>query len=162
LRFRNLVQVLLVVDAERISDANWTYVPDPKLAISRISEYKNMILSMRDRPDTSLGVEIPCWPGDATWTADDAELIERAVSELAGLDLLSPSQVRASQVVRTPNAYPLFELGYDDRMQTIREHVAGREGLHLLGRTAAFEYLDQAGCVRQALEWCRRHGAAGP
>src|SRR6185503_7858792 len=40
LRFRHMVLVMLVVDAPRVSDANWLYVPDPGVRVCRVSEFK--------------------------------------------------------------------------------------------------------------------------
>jgi len=157
LRFRNLILVLLVVDTPRVSDANWLYVPDPRLGVCRISEFKNMIPSMRGRPDTSLELELYCWPGDAVWKAGDEEIVSGSVAELRALGLVKPGQVKETAVVRVRNAYPVFDLEYESKLARIHEALGGLPGLHLLGRTGAFLYLDQAGCVKRAFEWAREH-----
>ena len=163
LRFRNLVLVLLVVDVPRLSDANWTYVPDPSVAVARVSEFKNMIASMRDRPDTSVELEMFCWPDDPRWRAGDDEIVALARADAERLGLFRADQVRAWKVVRVPNAYPVFDLHHEDRMRRIVEHLEARGGLHLLGRTGGFSYLDQAGCVKQSFAWAEaRYGAAAP
>jgi protoporphyrinogen oxidase len=159
-RFRNLVLVSLVIDQPRVSDANWLYVPDPAIEIARISEFKNMISSMRGRPDTSLQTETFCWPDDPLWSAPDAEVLARAVNGLSALGLVRADQVKASRVLRVPHAYPVFDRHYEARMRGIHAHLEGLGGLHLLGRTGAFLYLDQAGCVKQAFDWAREHPAA--
>src|SRR6185503_10272257 len=92
LRFRNLILVLMVVDAPRLSDANWIYVPDPALSVARISEFKNMIASMRDRPDTSVEMEFFCAPEDVRWRQPDEDLAARAREEAERLGLFRASQ----------------------------------------------------------------------
>lgn len=161
LRFRNLILVLMVVDAPRLSDANWIYVPDPAVSVARISEFKNMIASMRERPDTSIEMEFFCWPDDARWRESDEDLAARARADAQRLELFRSSQVKEWKVVRVPNAYPVFDLHYEQRMRHIQEYLEGLGGLHLLGRTGGFLYLDQAGCTKQAFAWARDHlGAA--
>jgi protoporphyrinogen oxidase len=159
-RFRNLILVSLVVDRPRVSDANWLYVPDPRIGIARISEFKNMIGSMRTRPDTSLQTETFCWPDDPIWQAPDTEVVARAVASLEALSLVRAAEVTASRVLRIPHAYPVFDRMFEARMAGIHEHLQGLGGLHLLGRTGAFLYLDQAGCVKQAHEWARSRAGA--
>jgi protoporphyrinogen oxidase len=155
LRFRNLILALFVVDRPRLSDANWLYVPDPAVSVARISEFKNMIASMQDRPDTSIEMETFCWPDDPRWREADEDLAARARDEAERLGLFPSRQVKAWKVVRVPNAYPVFDLGYELRMRRIHEHLRARSGLHLLGRTGGFLYLDQAGCVKQSFAWAR-------
>jgi protoporphyrinogen oxidase len=157
LRFRNLILVLLVVDAPRLSDANWVYVPDPSVSVARISEFKNMIASMRDRPDTSVEMEFFCWPDDARWRETDETLAARAREDAERLGLFRSGQVKEWKVVRVPNAYPVFDLQYERRMARIEEYLRGLGGLHLLGRTGGFLYLDQAGCTKQAFAWAHDH-----
>jgi protoporphyrinogen oxidase len=157
LRFRSLVLVLLVVDAPRVSDANWLYVPDPGLGVCRISEFKNMIPSMRGRPDTSLALEQFCWPTDPLWKAADEEIVSKAVGELQALGLATAGQVTHSAVLRVPNAYPVFDRAFEAQLRSLQEGLEARPGLHVMGRTGAFQYLDQAGCVKRAFEWAREH-----
>jgi protoporphyrinogen oxidase len=157
LRFRNMVLVLLVVDTPRVSDANWLYVPDPAMAVCRISEFKNMIPSMRGRPDTSLAAELFCGPEDPLWAAKDADIVARTVGELETLGLLRAGQVKESAVVRVPSAYPVFDRRFEPTMARIHEALQDLPGLHVLGRTGAFLYLDQAGCVKRAFQWTREH-----
>jgi protoporphyrinogen oxidase len=161
LRFRNLLLVSMVVNRPRVGGANWLYVPDPAVEVARISEFKNMIGSMHDRPDTSLQAEIFCWPDDPVWSAPDAEVVARALRSLQTLGLVEPGEVTATRVLRIPHAYPVFDLGYGARMKGIQDHLATIPGLHVLGRTGAFLYLDQAGCVKQAFEWARTRQAEG-
>jgi len=157
LRFRNLVLVLLVVDVPQVSDANWLYVPDPRLSVCRISEFKNMIFSMRDRPDTSLELEFLCGPTDPLWTAPDETIVSRSLTELEMLGLVRPGSVRETAVIRVSNAYPVFDLDFEARLRRIHEALEAWPGLHVLGRTGAFAYLDQAGCVKRAFAWVREH-----
>ncbi len=160
LRFRNLILVSLVVSRPRVGRANWLYVPDPAVEVARVSEFKNMIASMQDRPDTSLQAEIFCWPNDPVWSAPDDEVVRRAVASLETLGLVRREEVTASRVLRVPHAYPVFDLEFGARMRAIHGYLEGIPGLHLLGRTGAFLYLDQAGCVKQAFDWARTSGAA--
>ena len=123
----------------------------------RRSPATSPIPSMRGRPDTSLAAELFCWPTDPLWTAPDAEITSTVVAELAALGLARPEQVTHKAVVRIPNAYPVFDREFDSRLRRIRDGLGAWPGLHVMGRTGAFRYLDQAGCVKLAFEWAREH-----
>jgi hypothetical protein len=73
------------------------------------------------------------------WSASDAQLIERAKSELAILGLADESKVVDGSVVRQPKAYPLYDHEYRANVSYIanfleREtpnlQIAGRNGMH--------------------------------
>lgn len=88
---------------------------------------------------TVLGMEYFCTENDGMWSASDAQLIERAKSELAILGLADKSKVVDGSVVRQPKAYPLYDHAYRDNVSYIvnfleREtpnlQIAGRNGMH--------------------------------
>ena len=88
---------------------------------------------------TVLGMEYFCAENDAMWSASDAQLIDRAKTELAILGLADKSRVVDGSVVRQPKAYPLYDHEYRNNVAHIvnflaREapnlQIAGRNGMH--------------------------------
>lgn len=95
---------------------------------------------------TLLVTERFCFRGDATWNAADAELIDSTVEHLAKLGFIHRHEVHDGMVVRIPSAYPLFEVGYQERSQVLCDYLERFENLQLAGRGGRFRYfnMDQA------------------
>jgi len=84
-------------------------------------------------------LEYFCTENDDLWSASDAQLIERAKSELAILGLVDKSRVVDGSVVRQPKAYPLYDHEYRTNVahlvsflerETPNLQIAGRNGMH--------------------------------
>jgi protoporphyrinogen oxidase len=140
LRFRHVRLVFLRLDVARHSRNATIYLPDPRLAASRLSEPKNRSRAMAPANETGLLVEVPCSTGDALHELDGGLLAERVVSELAGIGILDPRTVLASESRMLWNAYPVYSLDYAEHVKTIREALAEIENLDVLGRGGLFWY----------------------
>lgn len=95
---------------------------------------------------TLLVTERFCFRGDATWNASDAELIDSTVRELEKLGFIRGDEVRDGMVLRIPAAYPLFEVGYQERSRILHDYLERFENLQVAGRGGLFRYynMDQA------------------
>jgi len=140
LRFRHIRLVFLRLGIPRHSRNATIYVPDPRLAVSRLSEPKNRSSAMAPPGETGLVVEVPCSTGDALYELDGDLLAARVVAELAGIGLLEPRTVLASETRMLRNAYPVYSLDYAEHVGTIREALAAIENLDVLGRGGLFWY----------------------
>jgi len=157
LAYRGLVLVYLGVAKAQLSPDSWTYFPSPELLFGRTHEPKNWSAAMVPGPDvTSLALEIFSSPGEPAWESPDADLVERAVGELIELGWLRRGDVTRSWVLRAPNAYPVQDIGYRDRLARVRTALNRFPQLRLVGRTGAFSYMNVDGvvedCFRLAAE----------
>ena len=140
LRYRDFITVAVVVDDPDVFPDNWIYIHDPGVKVGRIQNFKNWSAEMVPDPRyTVLGMEYFCTENDGVWSASDAQLIERAKSELAILGLATKCKVVDGSVVRQAKAYPLYDHEYLDNVSYIanfleREtpnlQIAGRNGMH--------------------------------
>jgi protoporphyrinogen oxidase len=140
LRFRHIRLVFLRLGIPRHSRNATIYLPDPRLAASRLSEPKNRSSAMAPENETSLVVEVPCSTGDALYDLEGGLLAERVVSELAGIGMIEPRTVLATETRMLLNAYPVYSLDYAEHVETIREALAQIENLDVLGRGGLFWY----------------------
>ena len=133
LRHRGLALVYLVLDQPRYTDWDAHYVPTPEVSLVRLSEPKNY----RDGPDpvstTVLCAEVPCSPGDATWTATDADLAGMVADDLARLGLPTP-QAADHAVIRLPRVYPVLTPSDVHAVRDAQARVEHLDGVTVLGR----------------------------
>jgi protoporphyrinogen oxidase len=91
-----------------------------------------------------LGLEYFCFEGDGLWTAPDDELIALAKKELAIIGLASEAECIDGCVVRQKKAYPVYDDGYKQNVESIRADLAGNyPSLHLVGRNGMHKYNNQ-------------------
>ena len=98
----------LVVDEDRYSEVDAHYVPDADVAFARLSEPKNYRTGPDPAGRTVLCAEVPATAGDATWSADDAELGDLVVDGMRRIGLRIPT-VGAVAVRRLPRVYPVLD-----------------------------------------------------
>jgi protoporphyrinogen oxidase len=140
LTYRNLVLVALFLRSESVSAAATVYFPDPRVPFTRVTEPRNRSGAMSPPGHTSLVAEIPCGSGDATWAADDADLVELVQEHLGEIGWVRDGDVLGSRVVRLPHAYPVLSLDFERSVATILRHLDGLGNLQVLGRNGRFEY----------------------
>jgi protoporphyrinogen oxidase len=139
LHYRDYLTVALVVpEADGFPD-NWIYIHAKEVKVGRIQNYGTWSPYMVKEGRTCLGMEYFVFEGDELWTSADEDLIERGKRELAVLGLVDPDQVEAGYVVRVPKAYPHYDTGYQENVETIVKyldihvpnvHPVGRNGMH--------------------------------
>lgn len=158
LSFRDLITVNLIIGRPRVSSDTWVYVQDEDVLFGRLHEPKNWSSAMvPDEQHTSLVLECFCSRGDELWAMDDQAIVRRCVEDLeVRLGLLKADEVEDFVVVRTLNAYPVYDLAYAGKLDLIKRHLATLEGLHILGRSGSFRYNNADHSVEMGLLLGRR------
>jgi protoporphyrinogen oxidase len=149
LRYNHLANVLLGISEDRGHPYTALYVPDPTILTHRISFPKAFSPHAAPQGKSGLMAEITCNRGDGVWELGDEELLRRTVADLEAMELLDPSTVEYSRVVRIEYGYPVYDHDYFDAVGRLRDAVRGT-GLHLLGRFAQFDYINSDVCVERA------------
>jgi UDP-galactopyranose mutase len=156
LRFRDLVIVAVMLNRERATSQSWLYFPERKIPFGRIHEPTNWSARMAPKGRTLLVAEQFCFRGDDTWNASDEELSDETVRTLDRLGIVSRQEVLDTAVLRIPNAYPLFEVGYRERCETIRGYLRSFENLFLAGRGGTFAYFNMDHAIASGREAAER------
>jgi protoporphyrinogen oxidase len=144
LLYRDFLTVALIVNRRHLFPDNWIYVHDPAVRIGRIQNFKNWSADMvPDQNKTCLGLEYFCSEGDELWAMTDEQLIEMGRGELEKLGLVNPSEVQEGKVVRVPKAYPIYDSGYRESLDTLREFFNTFSNLQLVGRNGMHKYNNQ-------------------
>lgn len=147
LHYRAFILVALIVNRAGLFPDNWLYVHNPEVRVGRIQNFKNWSRRMvPDEHTSSLGMEYFCDEGDALWNLEDRGLIVLGCEELETLGLARAEEVKDGIVIRQPQAYPVYDPGYRERLQVIRRFLDTFENLQTLGRNGMHRYnnLDHA------------------
>ena len=123
---------------------NWIYVHDSRVKLGRIQNFKNWSPAMVPDPaQTCLGLEYFCFEGDGLWTTSDAELVRLGTRELGEIGLLRNARVVDGTVVRMPKAYPVYDEGYTEAVDVIRQYLSTFANLQVAGRNGMHKYNNQ-------------------
>ncbi|MEL6983845.1 MAG: FAD-dependent oxidoreductase, partial [Actinomycetota bacterium] len=77
--------------------------------------------------------ELPCWPGDDTWSATDADLAQRVAADLLRAGLPDPGAIEVV-VRRLPAVYPVYERSTTEARAEVDRWLASIPGVLSFGR----------------------------
>lgn len=140
LRFRNVVLVALFLNKEQITPNGSVYFPDPSVPFTRVYEPRNRSAEMAPPGKTSLVAELPCQPGDAVWNAGDSDLRALVAEQFRSIGWIGARDIIGGAIHRIRHAYPILELGYEDRLLPIMGYLGRFHNLRLAGRNGCFVY----------------------
>ena len=162
LHFRSMVIVNLFINQPRVYGDQWVYYSSPDLPFNRINEFTNLAEGFSPEGKTALNCEITCFRGDDVWNRSDEALKEWCVDSLTGLGILDPVDVFDYSVVKLPNAYPIFSIGVEPRLEKVLSYIDSCPLLYTAGRQGRFEYINMDECIWHASnavqEACRQLG----
>jgi protoporphyrinogen oxidase len=84
----------------------------------------------------------------------DEELVDKTLSTLERMQILTRDQVVYTSVGHQPFAYVVYDLDYQKNIRIIRDYCASA-GIPLVGRFAQFEYLNMDGCIRSVMDFAK-------
>jgi protoporphyrinogen oxidase len=140
IRYRSMILIYLVVAQERFSEFDAHYFPEEDIAITRMSEPRNYSQVAEPRDRTVLCAELPCQQGDAHWNLSDAQLGELVQEGLSRVGLPLKAPVLEVTTRRLPQAYPIYQKGYEAHFNRIDEALQGVPGLLTFGRQGLFAH----------------------
>jgi len=155
LRFRGLRFLNLMMDMPDVSPFTWQYLSDPDVMATRLQEPKRRSPFMAPEGKTSLMLEIPCDPGDALWSADDAVLFARACADLVRLGIDPGRATGECFSNRARCAYPFMDLDYVDERRRAIAWLSQFDNLSLCGRQGTFRYIFSDTAMEMGLQVAR-------
>lgn len=152
LRHRDLVIVAVMLNRPRATDLTWIYFPEKHIPFGRVHEPANWSAHLAPPGKTVLVAEHFCCRGDATWSTRDEDLIAATAAQLAQLGFIRREEVIDGIALRIPAAYPLFEVGYQDRCDTLLAYLDRFPNLHLAGRGGMFRYYNMDRAIESGID----------
>jgi len=144
LRYRDFFTVGLIIRKKDIFPDTWIYIHSPEVQVGRIQNFKNWSPEMVPDPDmTSLGLEYFCFETDPVWKQGDAGLVEKATDEIEKLGFAMRTEVLDGVVIRSPKTYPIYDEGYQARIDIIKDYLGKINNLQTIGRNGLHRYNNQ-------------------
>jgi len=142
IQFRHLRLAVLGLDCPRLTRNASLYLPSSDIPFTRLYEPKNRSSHMAPDDQTVAVFELPCEQDDPDWERPEAELKEEAWDLLVEQELINPEQTEivAFESHAVPFAYPILEVGTQEKADQLKTYLDGFENLHRLGRSADFTY----------------------
>ncbi len=124
---------------ERVGDAQWLYFPGPDTIMNRGYEPGNFDREMRGKSGgTMLVCEVTTHDRDPLRDWADADLVEAVMQGLGRVGLARREALKSSLVHRIPATYPLYDLHYRGRLETVVDWLRGFPRLVSTGRQGLF------------------------
>ena len=141
LRYRNVVLVAFFLNRESITNAATVYFPDSSIPFTRVYEPRNRNSKMSPPGKTSLVVEIPCQREDDVWNMEDNMLVRLIQTRLVDdIGWMMEDEIIGTSVNRLDHAYPILEMGFEEKLREINAFLEGFNNLKLSGRNGKFVY----------------------
>lgn len=140
IRFRGMILIYLVLETDQFTEFDAHYFPELSIPISRMSEPKNYNAATEPRGLTVLCAELPCDPGEKWWGMSDDELGAAFCDWLGELGLPVTCPVRRTETRRLAHAYPVYDVDYEDRFNTVDAWLLSLDGLLVFGRQGLFAH----------------------
>jgi protoporphyrinogen oxidase len=140
IRFRGMILVYLILETDQFTEFDAHYFPELSIPISRMSEPKNYNASTDPRGVTVLCAELPCDPGEKWWDMSDDELGAEFCRWLGELGLPVTCPVRRTETRRLAHAYPVYDIDYEEKFNTVDQWLLSQKGLLVFGRQGLFAH----------------------
>jgi protoporphyrinogen oxidase len=140
IRFRHLRLAVLGLDRPCLTPNASLYFPSRHVPFTRLYEPKNRSPDMAPDDQTVVVLEWPCHRTDEGWNQSADELREAARALLTAQGLIDGDEVLAFDDHAVPFAYPILDVGAEEKAERLKSYLNRFDNLHRLGRSADFTY----------------------
>lgn len=155
LRYNSLFTVTIGLSSARLPDYTAIYVPAPSLLFHRLSFPGQFSPHNVPSGQSLIQAEITANPGDGIWELEDSEILRRVIAGLESMDLMKPSEICYSKVIRTQYGYVVQDFTYRRYLDKAKAYFEG-QGVALCGRNAEFEYINMDQCIERGIKVAQR------
>ena len=141
IKYRHLVLCVFCLNRDAFSANASLYFPSGEFPFTRLYEPKNRSPHMAPKGQTVIVLELPCYNDDAVWNMSEAALQTKIWEALQQIKPLLAEEVIHYQRYKLPFAYPVLEVGFEEKIEDLVAYFETFENLHLTGRSSLFRYL---------------------
>lgn len=141
LQYRGLITVNLIINKAKVIPDHWLYVHEKSVRMGRIGNMNNFSIKMvAHKEHTALSLEYFAFVDEPFWKLSEEKLIKIATEELEILKLVKASDIIDGMVVKTPEAYPVYDQDYHTHLGLVLGYLKNFSNLHLMGRNGTHQY----------------------
>lgn len=141
IKYRHLMLCVFCLNRDAFSSNASLYFPGEEFPFTRLYEPKNRSAEMAPIGQTVIVLELPCYSDDAIWNMSEATLQTKVWEALQRVKPLFPEEIIHYQTYKLPFAYPVLEVGFEERVTHLVRYFETFENLYLTGRSSLFRYL---------------------
>jgi len=140
LRWRAIRFLYLCLQKEFCCEAETYYFPEMRYIFGRISEPKRFSPHMvRADGKTLICIEVLCNVADHFWQMPDRELLGHVLGDLKQLGIIaSGKEISRVFSKALPAVYPIYDLSWQENLQSVHRFLGGIPNLYLIGRGSLF------------------------
>ena len=144
LSYRNTTLVYLRIKDRNLFRDNWLYIHENSVQVGRITNFSNWSpYTKKGSKDTILALEYWSYDDDILWKMKDEELIALARKDLIQTGLVKKNTIGEGYVVRLHKSYPVYGLGYREKLSKLQKAAEQLENICFIGRNGSFKYNNQ-------------------
>jgi protoporphyrinogen oxidase len=140
LEFRSVITVNLMLDVPQMTKDTWIYCHDEGLGFARLHEPRNWSPDMAPPGKSSVVLEYFCHKDDDVWRKSEQEMVDWGKRDVCRLGFVKPEQILGGFTERAGNAYPVYSLGYLEKLKAMRKHIEQLDRVAIVGRGGTFRY----------------------
>ena len=140
IKYRNLVLCIFGLNRAAFSPNASLYFPAAEFPFTRLYEPKNRSVYMAPEGQTVIVLELPCSSDDAVWNMSEETLRTQVWEALGRVKPMTTEEVICYQSYKLPFAYPVLEVGFEEKVARLVEYFETFENLYVTGRNARFRY----------------------
>ncbi|MCG8622651.1 MAG: FAD-dependent oxidoreductase, partial [Proteobacteria bacterium] len=141
IKYRNLLLCIFCLNRDTFSPNASIYFPSEEFPFTRLYEPKNRSPYMTPKAQTVIILELPCYSEDTVWNMPEATLKTEVWSALQRVKPIPQEEVIHYQTYKLPFAYPVLEVGFEEKIARLVAYFETFENLYLTGRSSLFRYL---------------------
>ncbi|MDD5155082.1 MAG: NAD(P)-binding protein [Candidatus Omnitrophica bacterium] len=158
LKYRDHITVELQVAREAVFPDQWIYIHSPDMQITRIANYNNFSRAMsQDNRKTALSAEYFVFKDLGLWSEPDKFLIDLAAGELEEMGLIKKCEIEKAWVVREPEAYPIYQVGFQEQRSLLKSRVEEYLNFYSIGRAGMHKYDNQDHALMSGISASRNY-----
>ncbi len=156
IKYRNLRLCVYCLNIDSFSPNASLYFPSDEFPFTRLYEPKNRSPYMAPEGQTVIVLEIPCFNEDSLWKMSEEVLHSKVWEALNRVKPLNSDEIIHYQTYKLPFAYPVLEVGFEEKVGCLVSYFKQFENMYLTGRSSLFQYLHLHDLFRSGREVVER------
>ena len=126
---------------------HWIFCSDKDIVFSRIAEQKLFSDYFFPADKTVVSCDLTCEDKSVLWNLGADAIAETCILDLEKLNIINRGDVAEYKIVKIPQCYPLYSVGYDKKIEALIAKLCEIENIICTGRLGLCNYSNIDHCV---------------